>query len=30
MSLIDDIEWSNILGDIFEEDNLEHGKRRWS
>ena len=28
MSLIDDIEWNNILGDIFEVDNLEHGKRR--
>ena len=28
MSLIDDIDWNNILGDIFEDDNLEKGKHR--
>jgi len=28
MSLIDDIDWSNILGDIFEDVDLEKGKHR--
>lgn len=28
MSLIDDIDWSSILIDIFEDDNLEKGKHR--
>ena len=28
MSLIDDIDWNNILGDVFEEDVVEKGKHR--
>lgn len=28
MSLIDDIDWSSILGDVFEDENLEKGKHR--
>lgn len=28
MSLIDDIDWNNILGDVFEVNNLESGRHR--
>ena len=28
MSLIDDIDWDNILGNIFEDDSLENGRHR--